>query len=124
MRLNTCYFAKTSIVLAADMVPIVISTSVPFWTDEFILYDKLYPPNDILWDYKNGKISEQEYIKKYRNDILAKLDPHEVYLELEELSGGKNICFMCWEKPNQFCHRHIVADWFRKAGYSVYEFTR
>lgn len=123
MEIYTSYFAMNKFVLHDEIIPVVISTSIPFWSDSFILYDKLYPTNDMLWDYKHGKITEQEYVKKYRNDILSKLDPHEVYKELRELSGDKPICLMCWERSGKFCHRHIVAEWLREAGYFVYEYS-
>lgn len=35
---------------------------------------------------------------------------------------GKDICLICYEKPNDFCHRHLVADWFRENGYEAVEF--
>lgn len=123
MRIHTSYFAMNNYILWEGMIPVVISTSVPFWNDAFILYHKLYPTNDMLWEYKHGKITEQEYIKKYRNNILAKLDPHEIYKELMELSEGKPVCLMCWEKSGKFCHRHIVAEWLREAGYLVSEYS-
>ena len=37
--------------------------------------------------------------------MLAGKDVNDVYNALK----GKVIC--CWEKPDDFCHRHIILDW-------------
>lgn len=29
---------------------------------------------------------------------------------------SKDVALLCCEKPSDFCHRHLVADWFRKNG--------
>ena len=35
-----------------------------------------------------------------------------VLKNLEKLAGGREeIALVCYEKPGDFCHRHIVADW-------------
>ncbi len=50
------------------------------------------------------------YTKQYHEEVLSHLDPEEVYNRL-----GQNTVLLCWEKPGEFCHRHIVADWFTNA---------
>ena len=37
---------------------------------------------------------------------MNKLNPREVYNEL-----GEDAVILCWEAPDKFCHRHIVAEW-------------
>ena len=75
-------------------------------------YSKLEPKKDfwLVYDGNIGKISEKEnneyYIREYWNKVLSKLDPQEVYEELD------NKILLCYESENQFCHRHIVAAWF------------
>lgn len=63
-----------------------------------------------IWKDNIGKIDEAEntkyYIKEYWNEVLSKLDPEKVYKELD------NSILLCYEDSNEFCHRHIVADWF------------
>lgn len=63
-----------------------------------------------IWHDNIGKISEEEnnryYIKEYWNQVLSKLDPENVYNELD------NSALLCYEDNMQFCHRHIVAAWF------------
>lgn len=47
------------------------------------------------------------YSERYIEEILLPLDPH---LVLEEL--GRYSILLCWEAPDKFCHRRIVAKWF------------
>jgi hypothetical protein len=51
-------------------------------------------------------------------EILANLDPVEVYQTL-----GENAVLLCWEKPGDACHRRLVAEWLeRHLGIEVPEF--
>lgn len=38
-----------------------------------------------------------------------------------ELIGATDICLLCYEKST-FCHRHLLAKWFAKAGIDVVEY--
>jgi hypothetical protein len=40
---------------------------------------------------------------------LESLDKEAVRRALEGF--GDNVILLCYEKPGDFCHRHIVADW-------------
>jgi len=44
-----------------------------------------------------------------RKACLAKLDPGEVYAEL-----GEGVILLFWARPGDFCHRHLVAEWFEE----------
>ncbi len=46
------------------------------------------------------------YKKMYQKEVLDLLDPLKVYNEL-----GENSILLCYERPNEFCHRHLVAEW-------------
>jgi len=75
-------------------------------------YPKLAPKLDFwkIWHENIGKISEEEntkyYIEEYYKQVLSKLNPEEVYNELN------NSVLLCYEENTEFCHRHIVAAWF------------
>ncbi len=74
-------------------------------------YPKLAPKYAFwkIWHDNIGKISIEEntkfYISEYWMHVLSKLDPQEVY---EELDG---MVLLCYEENDAFCHRHIVAVW-------------
>lgn len=70
-------------------------------------YDPLKPPKKLVYDYKEGRITEEQYTEKY-NYQLSLLDPKHVYEVL------KDSILLCWEVPGDFCHRRLVAEWIEK----------
>lgn len=73
-------------------------------------FEKLNPTYQMIGIKDNVEL----YKKLYIENILSKLDPDEVRYELEALARCHNkdaVCLMCYESPEKFCHRHIVADW-------------
>jgi len=64
------------------------------------------PDMSKVWDYKNGKMSEEEYTRLY----LAKMAESQ---ELnpgrwEELKGYDTVALACYCRAGQFCHRHLL----------------
>jgi uncharacterized protein YeaO (DUF488 family) len=49
-------------------------------------------------------------------ELLAKLDVKAVSSELSDIANGSDIVLLCYERKSDFCHRHLVAEWFRKNG--------
>lgn len=85
-------------------------------------YSKLVPKLSFwkIWHDNIGKVSAEEnnryYIQEYWNQVLSKLDPQQVYDELDYS------ILLCYESNNEFCHRHIVAAWFEiLLGINVFE---
>jgi len=71
------------------------------------IYKALAPRWDML------KMAREDYDREF-DFILARLDPEEVYRELVAL-GGENAILLCWEKPNAWCHRRRIAEWFENS---------
>lgn len=72
------------------------------------IYGKLAPPKWLLYEFK--KIGDKtQYESAYRARVLSKLDARTVFGEL-----GENAVLLCYERPDRFCHRHIVADWLHE----------
>jgi hypothetical protein len=67
----------------------------------------LAPTRDIFFAKKSRKIDEKEYEKRYREEVLSKLDPQKIY------NMFKNNVLLCWEESG-FCHRKIVSQWLRE----------
>jgi len=49
------------------------------------------------------------YIREYYNQVLKNLDAREVLEDIEDMG---NPTLLCYESPDEFCHRHIVSAWF------------
>ncbi len=62
------------------------------------------------WHDNVGKVSEDEnlrfYVESYYETVLKSLSPSDI---LNKLSDGSIL--LCYEKPQEFCHRQIVAIW-------------
>jgi len=77
----------------------------PRWWVSRRRYIALAPSTDLLKRSKEG-LSWSEYIAEYDRNVLAKLDPAEVYADL-----GSDAILLCWEPPGVDCHRRLVAEW-------------
>ena len=95
---------------------VAISVSVPQWYNGKRL-SQLSPSWDIVSAYKNKSISEDEYAVEYFNLLKTRqLDP----IEIISIIPDKSI-LLCYEPPNQFCHRHLVAQWLSEGSDCVVE---
>ena len=120
MKVYTSYFAKAYQYPDDKYTCIAISVGVPKAIN-VKSYKKLAPLWDIVQEYKNNGGDIERYKSRYYNEVLNKLNIDEVYKELEELSGGKNVVLLCYEgiRNNDFCHRHLVSQWLRQNGYEA-----
>lgn len=109
--MQTSYFARYK---KENAVSIALST--PDWFQER-RYEKLAPKPWFLAKYKED--GDVEYYKEhYYKEVLSKLNAKEVYAEL-----GEDAVLLCWETPEEFCHRHLVAEWLeRELGIKVVEY--
>ena len=68
------------------------------------------------WFFKKYKEDgdEEFYTLAFNRDVTGVLKPYEVFLDLQEIAGDRTLCLLCYEKPCDFCHRHLVAEWLQK----------
>lgn len=121
MKIYTSYFAMMRN-FPENIIPIAICAKPPTWY-EGLVYKKLAPSYDILMQYKTQP-NEELYTKRFTSEILNNLDFTIVMKELEQLANGKDIALICFEKPNDFCHRKLVAKHITSLGYEVSEFKK
>lgn len=68
------------------------------------------------------EINLYETIQKSFPKILIKdLTEHERICPVCNV-GENDIALICYEKPTDFCHRHLVADWLNKNGFKCDEY--
>lgn len=86
-----------------------ISVTPPRWYPNLVHYPDLAPTWKIVKDYKDGITDIMQYTSQYL-DLLEsrKLDPLKIAQELH----GK--IMLCYEKPTDFCHRHLAALWLQE----------
>ena len=117
----TSYFANIEN-LPKDVIPVAISQKVPAFY-KGLRYMKLAPKESILQEWKETH-DDIDYIGQYTTLILDKQIPSNAIFELEKLAGtsSEKICLLCYEKPKDFCHRHLVSDWFKRSGFNCKEY--
>jgi hypothetical protein len=99
--------------IVGDITKVQVSNSAPVPVD--IRFEKAIPDwAFIVKPYKDGLITKEEYeerytlqLDKFRENILGVTE----YFN----STGKDYILLCYEKPGDFCHRHILADYINKA---------
>lgn len=100
--MNTSYYSKSwqhpNAVSIAGKCP-------EFYTGR--QFRALAPKLSFFLKYKSDG-DESHYIECYNREVLGLLDARIVYDVL-----GSDAVLLCWEDPNKFCHRHLIADWFQ-----------
>lgn len=108
MEIFTSYHAKAPQLIEMGLTPISISVMFPRYSKiMYPEYKKLAPRYDML------KMDRQAYAIEFEK-ILRGLDPVKVYAHLSDLSQGKDIVLLCYEKDRNECHRKIVGEWLEK----------
>ena len=124
MVLATGYFAKAKQYADMGYALVSIAKVAPwFLPKELKVYplDCLAPTDEIL----ALKDSPEKYTPRYQKEILAGLKPTEIFRKLwliahQELKD--KVVLLCYESPEKFCHRHLVANWLNdKLGQKVEE---
>jgi len=63
------------------------------------------------------RMSYGQYRETFFRDILGPLDPQTEWDSLHDLAGGHEPVLLCFERPpfavSNWCHRRMVATWFR-----------
>lgn len=113
MRIFTSYYAMLQYI-PEEIEPISIAGKAPdFYTG--IEYKKLAPKYKFFMEWKKNH-DDAFYIDHYHVEVLDYLTPEKVYQELSDLSNGKDVVLLCYEKSGDFCHRHLVSDWLNQHG--------
>lgn len=118
----TSYFAKLS-KLPSNITPIAICGKSPEWY-KGIQYKKLAPKWSFFSVWKQTHDNDY-YIQHFNEEVLSPINADDIIHELYSLAGknqDEDIVLICYEKPGDFCHRHLVAEWLTSHGYPVEEY--
>lgn len=103
VKIYTSWFGNVKKLHAAGIVPIGIAVKPPGWYSGHHM-KALAPRGDML------RMSPQRYVPEF-NAILHKLDPTNVVNRIVAMTAGRPAALLCFEKPGDFCHRRLVAQW-------------
>ena len=106
----TSYFANVKN-LPSNILPIAICGRAPDWW-QGPSYKKFAPKWSFFSVWKETKDNDY-YVDHFKREVLDLLDLAEVKHDLNIWSqnGKFDVALICYEKPGDFCHRHLVADW-------------
>lgn len=98
-----------------------ISNTKPKWyTQDVDKYKPVIPPWDIVDGYKSGRITEAQFEERYLNQLNS-LSTDDI-TRLKAFNSDEAI-LLCWEKADQFCHRHILRKFLNERGVQCKEYT-
>lgn len=124
----TSYFAKLKS-LPDNVVPISICAKAPNWYNG-LQYKKLAPKYDFFIKWKEDHDNDH-YIKCFSKQVLEPLSITRVIDEIQVMipdeikrkmqapvswSSDYHVALLCYEKPSDFCHRHLVSEWINSYG--------
>lgn len=109
MKIYTSYFAKTKSLIENNIIPISISLFTPKYLKNVI---KIHLKN-LAPTYTMLSMDLDIYIPKYKK-ILTKLNYDEVINDISFFAQNKDCALLCYEIPEDFCHRHLLAEWLNE----------
>ena len=115
----TSYFGNLK-KLPNNITPIAICGKSPNWYGG-LEYKKLAPKYDFFMKWKENHDNEY-YVRNFEERVLNTLNPDTVINELFSLANSENIVLICYEKPGDFCHRHLVSKWLNENGILCQEY--
>ena len=122
----TSYFAKLK-ALPDNVIPVSICGKAPEWY-KGLQYKKVAPKYGFFMEWKQNHDNDY-YIKCFKEQVLDTLDVSTVVADLKRIVGtvengeDKDIALICYEKPSDFCHRHLVAEWLKQNGVPCEEYV-
>ena len=106
MEIFTSYFGRLAQLNQAGIMPIGIALWPPRWYHG-LHYQVIAPKRYMMKD----DVTTEQYIRMYKRDVLGVLRPENVIRDIERISNGKDAALLCYEKPGEFCHRRLFAEW-------------
>ena len=121
----TSYFAKLRS-LPDNIIPISICGKAPEWY-KGLQYKKVAPKYEFFMKWKQNHDNDY-YIKCFNEQVLSTLNVTSVVEDLKRLANvtdleNNDIALICYEKPTDFCHRHLVAEWLKENGIACEEWS-
>ena len=118
----TSYLSNVAKLNKMRFKPIFIASRWPSNIQLFDEYKVLAPSLKLIGSYIRKEITEEEYTPIYC-EYLSTLTPSNVISDLYNFCRKKESpVLICYEKPGDFCHRHLVSDWLNENGFICTEY--
>lgn len=118
MEIYTSYFGNIKELKKAGIIPVSIARWLPKWYNGIALKNVAPTPSMLKDD-----ITRDEYIARYKA-MIKNVNAKEFIETLSYFTKGQPCALLCYEKPNEFCHRHLLAEYLNKElGLNIQEFN-
>ena len=112
--MKTSYFANFRKLDKNKYIAVSIARITPVGFD--IKVEEFAPEKSTLFNYKNGKINEEQYTKEYTEQLDELFDDGIMVNTLSRLNDvekryNKEVVLLCYEGKEKFCHRHILSKY-------------
>ena len=115
MKIFTSYFGNVGTLKRCGIHPISIARWSPRnWDGDRLIWLAPTP-------YMVKEASREEYIRMYKS-ICQSMNIELLIRQLSAIGDGKDVALLCYERPGQFCHRHMLAEYLTEHGIPVKEF--
>jgi uncharacterized protein YeaO (DUF488 family) len=102
---------------ASDGVRVLVTRYYPrgIKKTHFDIWDRnLAPSKELLMDWKNGKLTEVSYTRRFLHE-MGREESCGSIKNFAKMAETKTITFLCFEKEDgSFCHRHILKGLVEK----------
>lgn len=115
----TSYFAKWKEPVDSDFVLMATTYYKPGWFEGEWFFE-VAPDKKLVEMYKKGLISSIQYANDYLKALESKKEL--ILTKIKKFNPHKNYILLCFESPEKFCHRHILASWLNSNGYECEEY--
>lgn len=125
-RLYTTYAANLKNVPSGTVVCSIMQMPLAFLKKEGILnVPQLAPLTENLVAYKRGG-SWETFEKQYKEQMYSNKETVKYINYLIEAldEDNNNICLICCEKDNMYCHRRLIAEYMKDLGYQTEELPK
>ena len=120
--LYTSYFANMKNI-PENIIRVSICGGVPKWYTG-LQYKKVAPKYKFFMEWKENKDNDF-YIKHFNEEVLSNITVTEFLEDIKKLTNNaENVVLLCYEKPSDFCHRHLVSDWLNSNGVVCEEYYK
>ena len=84
-------------------------------TAPLVEWPAVYP-----WGLFGRDLEPEDFTRLYRHRLHQRT--RRVLAELQELREGYgDVCLLCFEPADRFCHRHVLRAWLQEHGVLVEE---
>ena len=91
------------------------------YSDTAVHFRDLAPSNETFREWRDKKITDEEYLKKYACEI-GNIDLEQFLRDLEglvEVSGAKGIVLLGYGQQSKRCHRSVLREILNNSGLLV-----